>query len=164
MIQKLSLYVSGCIYPLMWLLEKFTPKIINNREEMMTAETVLEHVLNSHEFRNSQDFQDMINRILPCSSVTTTNIESLLYKNRDMASINNLKQNGFCDSCGKIISQLLFDSFIQESLTGGEQSAPILQLDIGVAGVQQLLVYGLPKMEWMQYMPPWWTNGRCFDI
>ena len=92
----------------------------------------------------------MANRILPPDSFSLQSFRALLTTNPDAHSIKDLQRNGFYDENNKIISQLLFETFI-DSITG-EKLFPH-RLNSGLDGVRQLLEFALPNLSWEQYSP-----------
>ena len=146
LLEHVRSYCGGHIYPLMWIAERLIPKIMN---ENKTANDLFTYLLDSQNFRMSDEFKDMQTRILP--TIHQTDVSPLLYKNKDSALLHDLRKKGFCDNEDKIISQLLFESFISQVTP--KQTSPFMLLNGGLDGVRQLLIYGLPLMSWDQYKP-----------
>ena len=134
-------YVGGHIYPLMWLAEQLVPRIVMGE----TAKQAIEFMFSCH-FRDSEDFKLMSGRIVPALNIQV--FPALLTMNPDAKSLKELQRCGFCDQYNMVISQLLFDAYVQ-SLTRKEPFPH--RLGSGVGGVQQLLQFALPNMNWQQY-------------
>jgi hypothetical protein len=92
----------------------------------------------------------MANRILPPDSFSLQSFRALITTNPDAHSIKELQRNGFYDESNKIVSQLLFETFI-DSITV-EKLFPH-RLNSGLDGVRQLLEFALPNLSWEQYNP-----------
>ena len=138
-------HVGGHIYPLMWLAEQLVPRI---KDQGSSLDEVIKY-FESKDFRAQERFQEMVHRILP--DVTATDVRPLLYRIRDDRALVDLRKKGFCDSSGRIISQFLFENFV--SFQEGRGPLLVVQLNRGVAGVQQLLSHALPNLNWDQYRP-----------
>lgn len=138
---RIRSYVCGHIYPLMWLAEQLVPRIITGQ----TAKQAIEFMFSS-EFRDSEGFKYMRELIVPDINIQV--FRALFTTNPDAESLKELQRYGFCDQYNKVISQLIFDAYVQ-SLTG-KQPFP-RRLAPGVDGVRQLLQFALPTMNWQQY-------------
>ena len=109
-----------------------------------------QRVLNSKNFRNTEDFKDLSSRITP--SFDDVDIRAISYPRHHqlIPAVHELKWRGFCDENGKVVSMLLLDLYLSE--TGAEGSvAPLTTLQAGVSGVQDLLCWGAPRMDWSNY-------------
>ena len=145
LLQYIRSHVGGHIYPLMWLAEHLVPRIKN---EGSSVDDVIKYY-ESDAFRSQKAFKEMVQRVLP--DVLATDIRPLLYRRRDARAQFDLKKKGFCDSSGRIISTFLFENFVSFQEGGGPSL--LVQLNRGVAGVQQLLCHALPNVTWDEYMP-----------
>mgnify|MGYP000073660062 CR=1 FL=1 len=88
----------------------------------------------------------MVERVLP--DVDLTVFRALLTLNPDYSALKELRQHGFIDENNLVVSQLLFDECVKaQSGSVGLHD----RLAHGVLGVQQLLTFALPHMEWKQY-------------
>jgi hypothetical protein len=138
---RLRSYVGGHIYPLMWLAEQLVPKILEGESAKHAIELMF-----SSDFRDSEGFKYMRERIVPDIHIQV--FRALFTMNPDAQSPRELQRYGFCDQSNKVISQLLFDAYVQ-SMTGKHPFPG--QLGPGVGGVQQLLQFALPNMNSQQY-------------
>lgn len=143
LLRYIRAHVGGHIYPLMWLAEQLVSKV----DAGMTAQQVID-LLHSEPFREREDFKLMTDRILPRDTLSVQVFRALLTLNPDVQSLKELKRHGFCDQENKIISQLLFDTFVL-SVTG-RQPFPE-RLNAGVGGIHQLLQFALPHLNWDHY-------------
>ena len=135
-------YVDGHIYPLMWLAERLVPIVINGG----TADEAGSHMFSS-EFRASPEFKSMRDRIVP--EIDSQVFRALFTMNPDVASMKELRRYGLCDKSNKLMSQLLFDGYV-ESLTGQQPFGD--RLSRGTSGIKQLLRFALPQMNWQPYL------------
>jgi len=133
----------GHIFPLMRLSELLVPRIL---VEGASAEDCI-NTYDSKEFRNSSDFNAVCRRILP--DVGNYDLLSLFRGTPDQAAVNRLQRAGFCDSSGRIISRLLADAYLASVSACG---SIISDLAPGVEGIEQVLRFGLPRIQWEQYV------------
>jgi hypothetical protein len=139
-------YVGGHMYPFMWTAEKLVPCITRDRKTAAHAISIF----HSEDFRGSDDFKDMANRIRPPQAFSLTSFRALLTTNPNDHAVKQLYQNGFYDEGNSLISQLLFETFANS--IAGQKTFP-QGLNRGLDGVQQLLQFALPNMSWDQYTP-----------
>ena len=145
LLQFIRSHVGGHIYPLMWLAEHLVPKV---KDEGFSVEKVIRY-FESNDLRGQEEFQEMVQRILP--DVRVTDVHPLLYREPDDRALADLQKKGFCDSNGMIVSQFLFENFVSHQ--GGKGTSLATKLNHGIDGVQQLLSHTLPKLNWDQYGP-----------
>lgn len=141
LLNRIRSYVGGQIYPLMWIAEHLVPRIISGG----TAQEAMARMFSS-DFRDSEEFKHMRQRIVP--GITIQDFRALFTLNPDAASLKQLQRYGLCGQDNKVITQLLFDGYV-ESLTGKKPFPS--QLAPGVGGVRQLLEFALPNMHWEHY-------------
>ena len=138
---RIRAYVSRHIYLFMWLSERLVPDILAGKSANKTFESIFDST-----FRESNDFERMTNRILPRVDVDV--FRMLFTLNPPASAMKDLRRYGFCDQDNKVISQLLFDAYAL-SLRG---TTPFQgRLEHGVVGVQQLLTFALPSINWEPY-------------
>ena len=141
LLQHIRSYVGGHIYPMMFLAEQLVPAILAGDTEENQV-----HYLYSNHFRHQQEFIDMVERILP--EINLQVFRALLTTNPDPSSLSELKKHGLIDEDNAVISQLLFDEYVK-SRTGNVVLHD--RLAHGIPGVQQLLKFVLPNIQWQQY-------------
>jgi hypothetical protein len=145
LLEEIRSYVGGHIYPLMWSAEKLIPLVA--RANPFTANQAMEYY-ESQNFRSTDEFKNMTNRILPGGSVRVETFRSLLTLNPDPLALKELRRQGFCDEDNKLISVLLFDAFMR-SVTIENQ--PNQSEKRGLMGVEHALKIVLPQLSWSQY-------------
>ena len=141
LLEHIRSYVGGHIYPMMFLAEQLVPAILAGD----TAENQV-HYLHSSDFRHQQEFIEMVERIVP--EINLQVFRALLTTNPDPSSLTELQQHGLIDQDNAVISQLLFDEYVK-SRTGNAVLHD--HLAHGIPGVQQLLKFALPNIQWQQY-------------
>lgn len=143
LLKSVRSYVGGHVYPLMRLAELLKPYIVQGK----SAEQVRK-MLDSHEFRNSEDFQKMVDRIVP---TTYTDLRPLLYRVRDFEAMEDLQKKGICNKNFELISPLLLEVLTSKTMPPGVASVFQGKLSSGLGGVSELLAYALPALNWNQY-------------
>ena len=141
LLEEIRSYVGGHIYPLMALAEQLVPGILAGD----TAETLV-HYLHSSSFRDQKGVKDIVQRVLP--EIYLQDFRSLLTLNPPSSSLKELQRHGLIDKDNTVISQFLFDEYIKDR-TG--TAVHHEQLAGGIAGVQQLLKFACPNIQWRQY-------------
>lgn len=137
-------YVGGHIHPLMWLSDVLVKKLV---AQGYNVDQTLEY-LYSDEFRGLDKYKAMVDRCLP--DILSTDVRPLLYKTHNPTSLYDLKRKGFCDADNKVLSEFLFQEFISKISSSHSFNT---QLSQGVEGVQQLLQFALPNLDWKPYDP-----------
>ena len=137
-------YVGGHIHPLMWLSEVLVTKRV--AQGYNTAQTL--EYLHSYELQGQDQYKAMADRCLP--DILSTDVRPLLYKTQDPTLLYDLKRKGFCDANNKILSEFLFEEFISKISSSHSFKN---QLSHGVEGVQELLQFALPNLDWTPYNP-----------
>lgn len=108
-IEKLLLSVTSCtgghVFPLMRLSELLVRKIT---QDGFTADQAISH-LNSLQFRSTQSFRDLSQRIVP--SLQGIDIRPIFRPRKFEMSpeVLELQRRGFCDGNFKVVSTLLLD-------------------------------------------------------
>ena len=133
----------GSVHPLMRLAELLVTAVKNGA----TAKDQIEHY-GSRRFRESKEFQSMCSRILP--SLDGIDVLQFLCSGAraDIRSKDKLVKAGFTDNDGKVLSYLLFEAYMASF---GTKTIFLRDLREGVDGMEQILRFGLPRMQWTQY-------------
>jgi len=142
LVSHLCQHTGGHVYPLMRLSELLVAKI--KFQSASAKECIAAY--DSRGFRKSREFAEICDRILP--DVENYDLLQLFHGDADQVATRRLQRAGFCDSSGRIISRLLVEAYLASL---GTHVEIIHDLKQGLAGIEQVLRFGLSRMSWTQY-------------